>query len=100
MSLPVTFRHEAELDLSQTAVWYEERRSGLGRDFLDAVQRVVDRISTHPEAHGRVYRDVREARVPRFPYNVMYTLTPNRIKVIAVVHGHRDDRHWKSRTTD
>ena len=70
MTLPVILRRESELDLSQAAIWYEDRRDGLGRDFLEAAQRVFERISTHPEAHGRVYRDVREARVPRFPYSV------------------------------
>jgi hypothetical protein len=33
----LVLRPEAEQEIAAAAVWYEERRTGLGREFLDAV---------------------------------------------------------------
>jgi hypothetical protein len=35
MRLPVRIREEAEVDLSDAAIWYEQQRVGLGQEFLD-----------------------------------------------------------------
>lgn len=43
-------------EMNEAARFYEERSSGLGRDFLDAVQRTVDAVVAHPNSGRRFPR--------------------------------------------
>ena len=52
--------------------WYEQRRPGLGVDFVAQIQEVFDRISTTPELYVQICRDVRRRVVRCFPYSVFY----------------------------
>jgi hypothetical protein len=36
MTMEVRLRPEAEHDLAESAAWYEQQRTGLGHEFLDA----------------------------------------------------------------
>lgn len=48
----------------------QKQRPGLGREFIECLEVVFDRIRATPELHGIVYRQVRQALVKRFPYVV------------------------------
>ncbi len=65
--------------------------------LIGEVRRVIDRISTHPELHGIVLKDIRRAAVRRFPYSIFYRVTPARIDVLAVFHDSRDPSEWQRR---
>lgn len=40
---------EADAEMEAVALWYEERQSGLGNDFLDEFERTLRRIVAEPE---------------------------------------------------
>ena len=69
----------------------------MGRQFIECVEAVFDRIRQTPELHAVVYQSVRQTLVKRFPYVVCYVLEEDRVDVVAVFHGHRDPTVWKSR---
>jgi len=48
MKLPVRIREEAEVDLSDAAIWYEQQRAGLGQEFLDQALSVLDSLPDNP----------------------------------------------------
>ncbi len=48
MSLPVVLRPEAEADLVTAREWYEERSSGLGDIFIDAIDALLIEIGNSP----------------------------------------------------
>ena len=97
MTLEVRFRPEAEQDLSDAAVWYEEQRSGLGEQFLDEVLAVVSSVAETPRQYPVVHRRIRRALMRRFPFGVYYRAEDGSVVVLAVLHGSRDPRCWKSR---
>ncbi len=97
MSLPLVFQAGVRDEIDAAYAWYEERRPGLGEDFLAAVQVVLDRIERIPEIHPPIYQAVRHGRVKRFPYAVYYRLEPDRIVVIAVHHSKKDPKNWQFR---
>ena len=68
MSLLVEFRPEAETDLISARDWYEEQQPELSRSFLRAVENVLDRVKANPKMYVSVLRDVRRAKIQRFPY--------------------------------
>jgi plasmid stabilization system protein ParE len=97
VSLPVGLRPEAQADVQAARDWYEQQRAGLGSDFTDAVDEVLTRIAAFPGLYAVVWRDVRRAKIRRFPYVVYYRVLADRSEVLAVLHSSRDPRVWQGR---
>jgi toxin ParE1/3/4 len=53
--------------MAAARAWYEGQRTGLGDDFLAAVEVVFARIRIAPETYAAEYRGVRRAGLSRFP---------------------------------
>jgi len=66
VSLPVILRHEAEADIQVARDQLEAVRVGLGNQLLARVREVLARIETMPELHGKIWEDVRAARLKQF----------------------------------
>lgn len=96
MSLPVVLTAEAEADFDAAADRYEQQ-AGLGAKFTLRVRQALARIDQRPELHAVLHRDIRRVRVEKFPYNIYYRVRPDRVEVIAVLHGRRDPSVWKGR---
>ena len=94
MTLPVVFRRRFQDDLGAGFDWYEQRRSGLGEEFLSAVQSTLRSIEQFPEMFVSIHRDVRRAIVSRFPFAVFYLVESRRIVVLRVLHTARDPKLW------
>lgn len=95
----IILKPEAEQDLADAYEWYEGCRNGLGVEFLDAVQLVLETASHYPERFPVSYADLRIALVKRFPYLMVFSDEPRQITVYAVYHSSRDPRGWQSRAT-
>jgi plasmid stabilization system protein ParE len=88
----IFFRPEAADDLAVAYRWYEDRRPGLGEEFLGVVDAAVEQILRTPAAFPVVHRDVRRALTRRFPFGIFFRDEPGRIVILAVFHGRRDPR--------
>lgn len=97
MSLPVILRHDAEADVQEARDQLEAVRVGLGTQVLARVREVLARIEKMPELHGKVWQDVRAARLKQFRYIVYFIVLADRVEVLAVLHGARDPSSWQSR---
>jgi plasmid stabilization system protein ParE len=93
----LVFRPEAQSELLDARAWYEAERDGLGATFAAAVEATVTSILENPQAYPCVKADTRRALVRRFPYAVYFRATDDEIVVLAIMHGRRDPRHWRSR---
>lgn len=98
MNYVLVFRPEVREELDEAYNWYESQQPGLGDDFLDCVDEILNRICQIPESFPVVYRDVRRAVVQRFPYVVYYRIVSSRVVVTAVFHGRRDPKVWQARS--
>lgn len=97
MTPRLVFRPEAEAELLDARAWYEEERVGLGALFAAAIETTVTLILQNPLAYPRVKDDTRRALVPRFPYAVYFRRIDDEVIVLAVMHGRRNPRRWRSR---
>ena len=103
MTVEVRCVDEAVAELDDAALWYEERRAGLGLAFLAAVDRAVESVERWPRV-GTLVEDVpddleaRRVPVPRFPYFVAYVVSDDIIVVLAVAHERHRPRYWSDRT--
>ena len=95
--IPYRFLTPAEEEMAEAALFYEAASSQLGSDFLDDVQRAVDRLRKFPQAGEAIDSDLRRTLLHRFPFNLVYTIEENVIVVIAVAHQGRRPGYWQSR---
>lgn len=98
MTLEVRLRLEAEQDLADAAIWYDEQLPGLGRQFLDEALVAFSSIAETPLMYPIIHRHTRRILIHRFPFGVYYRVENSTIVVLAVMHGSRDPHHWKIRT--
>lgn len=94
MTFDLIIRPEAEAEITEAFVWYEERVTGLGSDFLLNVDASLQAIRRNPYHFPLVYKKLRRALVRRFPYQIIFILEENRIVVLAVFHGKRNPKSW------
>lgn len=99
MSRRLIVRPEAETDITEAALWYEERAAGLGLELVDAVGAAVRRAVESPLIFPLLRRspEVRRVLTRRFPYRVFFIARANIIIVFGVIHAARHERHWRSR---
>ena len=97
MNYPLVIRPEAEADIAEAFDWYEQRRNGLGYEFLHEVGTRLRQIEENPLRHTMMYRNARQVLVRRFPYRVLYLFEADKVEVFGVVHAKRRPQFWQRR---
>ena len=102
MAEKLRFHPQVATDLSDAIAWYEERSFGLGNRFRATVDARFDDILKAPELFPRAFDDVdfRFARLPRFPYLVLYRIERDTVFVLGVFHSASDPAKWRRRAAD
>jgi len=93
----IEFHHDANEEMKAATVYYEERVTELGSDFLDEIEQGVNRIRQFPLLWSIYEGEYRRYLLKRFPYGLIYRIETEKIFIIAVVHLHRKPRYWKGR---
>ena len=81
----------------EASLIYEAESAGLGFEFLDDVQRVVDELREYPKLGQSIVGRFRRALLRRFPYLLIYSDEVDAILVIAVAHQRREPDYWRER---
>jgi len=87
----------ARSELIASALFYEERRRGLGERFLQAVEATEVRICEHPLRGQPFEAGTRKQRVRKFPFAMIYKEYSGFIMVFAVAHFSRKPGYWLER---
>ena len=96
---------EARAELRSAALWYDERRPGLGDEFISEVSAALDRIGDAPESYPPWPRTqvagpmIRKATIQRFPYVIAFEEHEQHLLVLAVAHAKRRPLYWLTRTS-
>ena len=94
---PIRFLSPAEEEMTETALSYEAASARLGNDFLDDVERAIDRLCNFPQSGELIDSNLRRTLLHRFPFSIIYALEENVIVVVAVAHHGRKPGYWQSR---
>ena len=80
------------VDDLRDAVDHYDDVAGLGEEFLDQFDNLVERLLMFPNGAPPVegFPGVRRARIRRFPYGAFYRLDGDDLVVLRVLHGRRD----------
>ena len=97
MRYRVVIRPEAENDVKEAFSWYEDKRQGLGYDFLLQVDAGLRFIERNPKIFPSEHKGTRKYLIKRFPYKIVYLIEEERIVVLAVIHGRRNPKSTKER---
>ena len=96
---------EARAEFRSGALWYEERRDGLGEEFVAAVDEVLLRIAEAPKSFPRwtgtekAAAVIRKAPVERFPYVIAFEEHKRHVLVLAFAHQKRRPLYWLARAS-
>lgn len=93
----VSYHRLARLELNEAAHYYNAESPGLGSAFLDEVERCMHAIVQFPASGPVILGAVRRRLVLRFPYAVLYSIKPDRIRVLAVMNQKRRPMYWIGR---
>jgi hypothetical protein len=102
MSKPIRVDAVARQELTASARRYEGERSGLGSEFLDAIDEAMTRVARlgpdcRPAFGVPPELGVMRVRAKRFPFAVVFIELPRIIRVIAIMHERRRPGYWQDR---
>lgn len=95
----VSFHEDARAELAEASHYYEDRVPGLGQALIDDVENAVSEILGHPKACKLISKNLRRKVLSRFPYGLIYTVEPDRIRIMALAHYKRRPEYWRYRLT-
>jgi hypothetical protein len=93
----IGFHPDADAEVTEAAQYYEIRQIGLGSDLLAEVERGLNQILMNTEASPKIGKRLRRKSLWRFPYNLVYTVYPDRIQILACAHQKRRPYYWRKR---
>ena len=93
---------DAAEEAIEAAAWYERERSGLGREFeqaidagLDVLEYQVVPLTNLPGEAGN--KGVKRLSLKRFPYELVVRESSDEILVVAIAHQSRRPGYWRER---
>src|SRR5262245_56731359 len=97
MTYRLVLRPQAQLEIAAAMDWYESERSGLGDEFGQAVETMLDVIQRNPEQYQQISAKLRRAVLHRFPYSIVYTVADEQVIIAGCVHNRSHPRRWIGR---
>lgn len=94
MAFRLKFSARALREVGEAKEWYESQSSGLGEEFIAALELQLKRLEQAPLLYAEVIPDVRRALLPRFPYGLFYVVRDQNINILAVLHDARNPGKW------
>ena len=96
MTRRLIIRDNAEAEITEAVLWYQNQSTGLGEEFLAEVNASIRRVIENPVSFRRLRRrpEVRRAITNRFPYRIFFILRPDAVVVFCLLHGARHEREW------
>jgi plasmid stabilization system protein ParE len=93
----VSYHRLAQRELNEAAQFYDSESPGLGSAFLDEIERCTQAIVNFPEAGPLIVGTIRRRLVLRFPFGLLYSIKPDRLRVLAVMNLKRRPLYWVGR---
>lgn len=91
------FHPDAGLEFEEAVRFYRARGRTLGDRLALEVRAAIRKILETPERWRVIEGGVRRCRVRVFPYSVLYTVEPDYIMIVAIMHSKREPGYWQQR---
>jgi len=87
----LSYRPEVEDDVVEAVTWYDDKRQGLGDEFLLEFLAAIQRVRDNPLLFSIAANRLRPCRLKRFSYIIHFDVDGTDILVVALMGGGRDD---------
>ena len=96
--IPLRFGPKARIEFREATEWIENARAGHGRIFRRRVRECCEHIQQFPALGKPVAgTEVRLRLLEQFPYQVVYVVETNIIRILAIAHCSREPGYWAER---
>lgn len=94
MAFRLKFSSRALREIGEAQEWYELQNTGLGEEFIAAMELQLKRLEHAPLLSAEVIPSVHRPLLPRFPYGLFNAVRGDLVHVLAVLHDARNPRRW------
>ena len=84
MVFKLEIRPLAAVEVFEAFDWYELQRDGLGVEFLEELESFYDSLLRNPTSYSYYDKPVRQGKMKRFPYTVVFEIFEDVIVVYSV----------------
>ena len=90
MSRQLQYTRGALEDIAEAAAHYVIAQEGLGAEFTDSIDEKMRPALSTPHMFPKLFENIREAKLQRFPYVICYRVYADIVLVVAVFPVRRD----------
>lgn len=95
--MKLEFHPEAEEEFLEAVSYYEAEVPGLGERFDVEVRTAIALLLEYPEIGPFIDAALRKLVLDRFPYYLIYSVSPEAVHIVAVAHERRKPGYWDER---
>ncbi len=96
MKYDIEIKDYADQEIMVAYIYYQDKRIGLGEEFLDHLTTYFNRIRKYPEHFPQKQKPYREAFIKRFPFLIIYEIEETKIVVYSVFNTWQSPKKkWK-----
>jgi plasmid stabilization system protein ParE len=93
----VVFASQAREEILEATAYYRDRSRQVAEKFGIDIAGAIDLLQQFPGAGSAISRNARRLLLRNFPYQFIYRVEREDIRVYAVAHLKRRPRYWKER---
>jgi plasmid stabilization system protein ParE len=86
LEIKIKFTIKAKQDLEESVKFYEDKKVGLGKDFLNTIKLKMQQIQSHPENNLTDKDGIKRAKIKVFPFYIYYIFKNSFVIIIAIWH--------------
>lgn len=90
MPYSIEVRSLAAVEIMEAYDWYELQREGLGEEFLEELELFYHSLERSPHSYAYYDKPVRQGKIKRFPYIVVFEIFDTTVVVYSVFMTDRD----------
>lgn len=91
------YHPNAFAEFEEATRYYADQEQGLGERFIQAIESGFATVCEDPWRPRVFEREVRRYLVHVFPYAILYTVEPDHVLIVAVMHCSREPGYWRKR---
>jgi plasmid stabilization system protein ParE len=96
--MKIVWHDAAVRELEEASLYYGGIDDVLGDRFTSAAEVAIAGIKARPEMSRKFDGQARKVRLQRFPYAVVYWFDGDTLRILSVMHLHREPGYWHRRT--
>lgn len=93
----VIFEPQAENEVLEAASYYRGRSADAAHKFGDDMEALIELLLRFPRIGSPIVNGARRILLSNFPYQLIYRIEEDEIRVYAVAHLKRKPRYWSGR---